>query len=280
MSNRRFSKAAMVLVSLAGVLIGFSSSSVLADSITTAMGSGTDAYIFSGKPDTVQANTGDLAVKNDGNETGDPWSRKAYLRFDLSKLLPGTENHIASSSLALTYDGNSAGGLTGFTNNIFSYELFGLKNGQPADGKPTQLGSWTTSEITWDNAPANTTTDGLTFTSADVVDLGSATIATTATAGAKLTFSSSALTSFLNSDTNGLVTLMIARNTNSAKNNGYFDFASSTNANASYAPTLDVSAAAPLPSAAASLALLCPAALLLVRCTRRQPITIESALTR
>jgi hypothetical protein len=169
--------------------------------------------------------------------------------FDLSQLT-SFAHHAGSSALTLTYDGNPAqsGLLWNFTDTHFTYELFGLKDGTAGD-----LNSgWMESGMTWGTAPGNVTTDGTSFNPALATDLGSATIPLEPAAGAALTFSSAALNSFLNADTNGLVTLMVARVTppqNGA--NGYQDFASKENTSFT-APTLNV-VAAPLPSTVAGV---------------------------
>lgn len=233
---------------------GMSGAAAHAESITTAAGNGADAYVISGSPDSNFGTSGDLQVKNDGSN--DAFNRKTYLRFDLTQFTSFT--HAAGgSSLTLTYDGNPAPSSVtwNYTDTTFSYELFGLNNGTAGDAS----GGWTESGITgitWNNAPGNTTTDGTTFSSSVATDLGSATIAIEPSAGTTLTFSSAALTNFLNADTNGLVTLMVVRNTppqNGA--NGYLDFASKENTGRFAAPTLSVSAA-PLPGAIPGFAVL------------------------
>ena len=176
-------------VSLVGAIAAISISSARADSITTAAGTGADAYVLSSGG--TFGSSSDLLVKNDASGPSDQFNRKIYLRFDLSQLTSFGHN-AGSSSLTLAYDGNPAqGGLTwNFTDASFTYELFGLKDGTAGD-----LNSgWTESGITWSTAPANTTTNGTSFNSTLATDLGSATIPLKPSAGATLTFSSAALT--------------------------------------------------------------------------------------
>ncbi|MBI1367543.1 MAG: PEP-CTERM sorting domain-containing protein [Planctomycetes bacterium] len=181
-------------------------------SVTTAVGNGADTYVE------FRTDAASSAITNFGNATtalvkaGVDISpareiyRKSYLRFDTSAF---GHAPVFSASLDLQTNGNNSTGV--------SFTVYGLNNGATGDAAPGS-GGWIegnggtdnspAGEITWNNAPANST--------ANNVDLASATLLGTFTGGVndeQLRFTSEALVNFLNADTNNLVTFIIVQTT-------------------------------------------------------------------
>jgi len=165
-----------------------------ADTITTADGNGADAY--------VETRSG---TNSADNNYGDVWRimtrvhlglelyRKSYLRFDLS----GITEEIISAGFEVTSTNNDCMG------EIIN--VYGLTDGVTGEGVPGG-GGWIESgdsSITWNNAPANASGTGVTT---DATLLG-----TFAKGGADETtvFTDPNLVTFLNNDSNGLVTLIV-----------------------------------------------------------------------
>ena len=168
--------------------------------ITTADGVGADTYVRwrEAEPES-DTNSGDAtSVRvNDPriqNSTGFTNTRKPYLRFDLSAV---GADLVSDATLELTYAGTATGELRDSV-----IRVFGLDDGDPGE-------SWGELDITWNNAPGN-------FQSCCNVDLNVATFLGEFTregalaAGELVSFSSAALVDFLNADTDGQVTLMLA----------------------------------------------------------------------
>ena len=176
--------------------------------ITTADGSGADAYLQESLP------TSNFGTAHDLIAWGDPAHMyKGYVRFDLSRI-----GYIELASLTCTtIDGQFAPGTT----------LWGLIDGDAGEFWP---------ELTtgWNNAPANDTSDATNF-------LPNATFLGVFenidnVAGGTGEFSGDALKDFLNADTDGLATLMFA------SPNGFTYLASKDNTNGFAPPTLVVTA--------------------------------------
>ena len=222
---------------------------VQALSVTTADGRGADAYIR-GQTQYRDNNFGGddrLATKNSaaGNH------RKAYLRFDIDADLCAS---VLTAQLTLATR-DDPWGANDDPNKVWTFNVFGLNDSASGDGDPDSSGSpgwWEGTGVSglvgqdvpgidWLNAPANDNTgDG--FTSAATL-LGTFAITGDSIAGQTIDFSSTALIDFLNSDTNGLVTLMIARDTlgdDPSTDTVIHFFASKEYQGGAYAPTLDI----------------------------------------
>ena len=128
------------------------------------------------------------------NSAGFSNTRKPYLRFDLSAV--GTDI-VTQATFQLTYSGTAAG-----ETRDSVIRVFGLDDGHPEEG-------WGELDITWNNAPGN-------FQSCCNVDGNDATFLGEFTREGDLavdeivSFSSEALVDFLNADSDGQVTLILA----------------------------------------------------------------------
>ncbi len=161
--------------------------------ITTADGNGADAHVVSNTPNDNFGDVEFVAVKND---SGNNIDRKGYFRFDLSNL--GT---VSDGSLNLVYVNQ-----TGASAIPSTYNIYGL-----IDGDTGEL--WDESGITWNNAPANITGSGNAFDNARATLLGMFSInVTTAVFGDVITITTPEISSFLQADTNQMVTFMVSRN--------------------------------------------------------------------
>jgi len=180
------------------VKIGTTYQSVVEDVavIPTSIGSGADAYIESryDNPATENQNFGSsttLELKNNGNPASSWLYRKSYLRFDTSAL---GGHQTLDATLKLTPYGTDSSSQT--------FNLFGLLDGDAGE-------SWAETGITWNNAPANDTAD-------NDIDLSRATLLAQfagGASGATIELGSSALLDFINADTDGLITLIVTRET-------------------------------------------------------------------
>jgi len=132
-----------------------------------------------------------LEVKNQSATTNE---RKSYIRFSLSSVT----QTIDAASVTFTLPSGTGGART--------YTLYGLKDNATGN-------SWSETGITWNNAPANDTADGGTFTS-DALLLSS--VAFGAGGVTTVTFTDVAIKNFLNADTDDLVTFMLYRTNSNA----------------------------------------------------------------
>ncbi len=175
--------------------------------ITTANGVGADAQIETRQGGTYgNSNYGaatTVQLKNAGpdpNNSNNYLSRKSYLRFDLNAM-EGLKTKEAA--LELTAFSGASGSYT--------FDVHGLLDGHTGE-------SWGESSITWNNAPGNDTAslDGVLAT--ETVFLGQIS-ATGYSAGQVLKLASQDLIDFLNTDSDGQVTLILTQFTHS---NDYF----------------------------------------------------------
>ena len=188
----------VILILAVGVLLP---ALAIASTITTANGVGADTHITRSDPNSNFGSEDHFSIKNDSG-TGDV-DRKGYIRFDVGCL----SNAISSATLSLTFVTAAAGSA-----NTNTFNVFGLSN---EDGD-----LWSESDINWSNAPANNQSSGTGFTS-DAVFLGTFTI-TLSQLGDSIPFTSPQLIEFLNNDTNGLVTLMLSRQSPASLHNQAF----------------------------------------------------------
>lgn len=210
---------------------------VIEVSITTTEGNGADSYIRSSfLNDAANVNFGSesiIAVKHDTGLPGN--NRKGYIRFDLTSIT----DPIVDASLGLIYAWRSGDRPA----NPSTYYVYGLIDGHPGE-------NWNESTITWNNAPANDRNSAGGFLAAETIFLGSYELSFPGTeAGDEILFTSNELVSFLQNDTDGLVTLMLTRQ---QRNFSIESFASKESALWS-APTLSVTVPEPATIAILSL---------------------------
>jgi hypothetical protein len=182
--------------------LGIASSGAQAITILTSDGNGADSYVRQGQASNNFGAETNVVIKGGNGST----TRKGYLRFDLSAI---TEP-ITDASITLTVSTNNSGGANPLPGQTFNVEFYGLVN--------EALDSWVEgdsgtdnlplNEITYDNAPANIS-PGNDF-DGDVLLLGTLNVPGTL-AGESITFSDPNLVAFLNSDTNGLASILMRR---------------------------------------------------------------------
>lgn len=164
--------------------------------ITTSMGKGRDASVRRG--DSREHESSELILVKNPFKGYEDYRRKGYLAFDLSALVG---DRVTFARLALTLEPSGFG----FASRVpdCEFTVYGLIN--------ETLDDWTASDLTWESAPANL--DGAAELDADRVKLlGRFTVARGQQHG-QVSIEGQQLVDFLNSDTNGTATLIIARNT-------------------------------------------------------------------
>lgn len=174
--------------------------------ISTALGGGADIYIKPGL--TNRQNS--LQVKNAERAGGDPSvTTKTYLKFDISGI-SGRLGEIEEAGLRLTTSFNSIGS-TGepAASEVFVYGL-----------TDESLDGWNESILIWDNAPANDPS-GNGLDEEKVIALGSIPVPATA-APEQVSYMSEELLAFIQSDTNGLITLILRREDTNGPHNLWF----------------------------------------------------------
>jgi len=216
-----------------GLAVLFSSQGGQAAAVlSTGLGNGADAYGNVSHATSYGASP-HIGVKHNSNRDN---HRIAYFRFDLAQA-PTT---IIGAALEMTFLESSD-----FRSRTpKQYVVYGLDDGHPGE-------QWDEATLTWSNAPARSDVwpaPAANPTEASV--LGFFTIDNaSAQEGDRISFSSDQLLSFLSSDTDGLVTLILARTT---KDFGVEVFASKEHG--SYpAPALVLATPVPLPPAAGLL---------------------------
>jgi hypothetical protein len=174
--------------------------------VFTSFGSGADTYVQATdatSPNEINFGVGSATVIKNPS-TANRFSRKSYLRFDLTGQTIGM---ISEATLSLTVQTNN------LASGSFTVSVYGLKDGVGENWIEGNGGTDNNpaGEIVWSNAPANAVGSGINFTS-DAALLGTLTVASTATTGTRVTFASNPdLLSFLNADTDNQVTFMLAR---------------------------------------------------------------------
>ena len=216
--------------------------------ITTADGNGADTFVhwYSSTPDPANCNMGGkptMETKSAGLEGGNQLYRKSYVRFDLSEI---DAADLADAALELTVAVTSEGQ---------TFNVYGLNDGNVGenweegtvdafynvltDSDPSN-DNW----ITWNNAPGNGDLNSVdpnetTFLGTFEGDLN----------GRKVGISGSELLSFLQADTDGLVTLIITRETHDPNYTGASHyFATKEHTNETLYPALLLTSAVPEPS--------------------------------
>ena len=166
--------------------------------ITTAQGRGADLNVRGGSV-FGPGNFGDHEILRVRNATDLGNARKSYLRFDLATL-PENIQKATGATLGLQLapaEGKSA------PDKIWTFTVAGLKDGATSE-------NWDEKTASWNNAPANDGSSALNLTP-DATPLGTFTIAGSGAAGQVVNFSSPELLKYLQGDTNGEVTFIIAR---------------------------------------------------------------------
>ncbi|MFG0290095.1 MAG: DNRLRE domain-containing protein [Rhodopirellula sp. JB044] len=159
--------------------------------ITTAMGRGGDATIIMSNDPTF-LDPALITVKNCESE----YRRKGYLRFDLTTI---KGSNFKNAKLILTLQENHWASLRAPHDVLYS--VFGVTD--------ESLDGWSPEDLRWENAPAN-------VDASDQVDeskarrLGSMLVIDGRATGQVL-LQSNELNEFVNADTNGLVTLIVVR---------------------------------------------------------------------
>jgi len=195
-------------------------------SLTTGDGVGADAYVRLGTPTTNYGSATDVLTKNNGSGST---TRKSYLRFDLSSL---PQTALEAWLSFDTFVNNEGGG--GTTPQEQVVNVYGLDDGDAGE-------SWGESTITWNNAPANNTSNNGILGNASL--LGQFTVSAADVPGRTM-FSNQNLVDFVNADTDGRATIILTR----VSSNGSWNLGFASDEHATFlSPTLSI--AIPEPSA-------------------------------
>ena len=164
-----------------------------------------DTYVRSGGNAALNYGSASMIqVKNAfGNTNSGDAHRKSYIGFGLGAVVPAT---VTSATLSLTVASNTSN-LVGnnINNEPYTFHVYGLLEAQD---------NWDESTLTWNTAASygNDTTSPNNIVGE--VDLGTFTINGFGGApGSTVSFTSAALTSFVQSDTNGTISIVLARDT-------------------------------------------------------------------
>jgi len=181
--------------------------------ITTSAGDGADSFVeFGTDINDTFGSDGFIRVRlhpANGTDDNARFTRRSVIRFDLSSI---TETPVTSGdvNLELTFDGgfDPIGNPPEFPNATFpvTFDLYGITNGVAADASPVSTG-WVESTVAGSNAPGGSNSTSLNGDATGL--LASVTINSTASANDSIAFTSAALTNFILSDTNDLVTFII-----------------------------------------------------------------------
>ena len=182
--------------------------------IGTYEGNGADLNVRGGTVANDNHNNAWLRVRNATNLDS---ARKAYMRFDLSKLASPVKNATSASVTLqmLPAEGNSP------PDENWTFDIFGLNDGAPEE-------NWGETTVTWNNAPVSDPDSPVVLETDKVAALGQFSVVGKGVAGDKIVFSTPALLKFLQSDTDGLATFIITRREqgNDEQNNVTHIFAS------------------------------------------------------
>ena len=219
--------------------LGIAASNLSAVTILTSDGNGADSYVRQGQASNNFGAESNIVLKGGNGST----TRKGYLRFDLSAI---TEP-ITDASITLFVSTNNSGGANPLPGQTFNVDIYGLANEGLDNWVEGDSGSdnLPLNEITYGNAPANIS-PGNDF-DGDALLLGTLNVPGTL-AGESITFSDPNLVAFLNSDTNGLASILMRRQLGGSSN---LAFSSKEGANT---PQLDLTTI-PEPSAFAMVLL-------------------------
>jgi hypothetical protein len=218
-------KTLKTLLTILTISISFQvQADTVSETFTTADGAGMDIYIKPG----MTNRQGTLQVKNAERAGGDPHvTTKTYLKFDISGFSDRLDD-IEGAGLQLTVSRNTLSG-----------------DGPPAEMQvfvygltDESLDNWDETEVIWESAPGNDiTSNGLDMEK--VVALGQMDIPATS-APQVVSYMSAELASFVATDTNGVVTLILLRQDTDAAQNLWFDSKEDAGGNTSDMPTLEL----------------------------------------
>ena len=172
------------------------SATPLAFSGTTTLEASADAFVRAGNDGTTNfaaTNFGTLSTLVVKNSATAITQRKSYVRFDLT----GQDIHVTPNA-SLQFAVSSA------WVDATPLQVYGLKNADAGE-------SWGESTITWNNAPANTTSSGDGLVSSRVTLLGTLAVTGAQPLGQVLELRSAALDAFLLADTDNKVTFILTR---------------------------------------------------------------------
>lgn len=195
-----------------------------------------DAYVQSGtnSNNNYGSSLQDFIKRQDGSV----YNRVSYIGFDLSGL---PDLAVAEATLSLNFVESTATDATD-ADIVYEFEVFGLID--------ENLDNWGENTITWVTAPGLAPTTTQTFSSTLLASLG--TFSLTGKGLGAFDFTSQAFVDFLNSDTNDIATLVLARTTNqqestSTSSNNYIHAVASKENTAVAGPALTVTQLTPVP---------------------------------
>ncbi|MCG8650687.1 MAG: DNRLRE domain-containing protein [Pirellulales bacterium] len=198
--------------------------------VNTSTGNGADAYIQASDPE-VHGSKTLILVKNslpfDGKKH---YSRKGYMRFDLSELA-GQSVQRVRLELENQYSGWGFAALVPDAR----FRVYGLKRGVWDD--------WTEGQIDWENAPANDPASGSELLEDRVVPLGEFLVPQGVSSGVSL-LETPELTEFIAAGGEQEVTLIITRVTKELQAGGLVHAFASRRHPSATAPTLRIAVAA------------------------------------
>lgn len=176
-----------------------------------------DGFIRGNQANTVQPDTQLTITSSQGG-------RIAYIQFDLS----GQDGTFSDAVLSVSVSNNN--------NAATVYDVYGLNDLVTGE-------AWDESTLTYNNAPGNGGFPVITDSSL----LDSFTLSSSTTSvGDTINLSASAITDYLNADTNGIVSFIIVRNATNGIN-GEGSALHSTEGNALLAPSLEFTVTSTIP---------------------------------
>lgn len=182
-----------------------------------------DAYVWGGEPnDHVSEDL--LLLKNSKDREGP--HRKAYLRFNLD---PVGDREVQQAELSLRFVPTGWGLASHLTDSVF--EVYGIT----AD----EFDAWSHPSMTWQSAPANDLSDGVSLLPGTATLLGRFELPQGIQSGS-FGIRGEKLTSFLNRDRNRLATLVVVRTTVENRAGGLVHAFASARHSYLPAPTLSV----------------------------------------
>lgn len=197
-----------------------------------------DAYVQRTAPSDNFGESENLLLKN--STSG--FDRKVYLQFDVSELGP-----VQNATLDLSFFEPSG---SGGENIDWAFEVYGLNDGEAGElwiegsGQSGITGATPPNPIAWNNAPASNKSSGNQILN-NATSLGTFNIFGRS---ADISFTSQALSDYLNQDTNGIATLIIVRNTFESPGNDNVHVAASSEHTTLAGPSLTATITPPPPS--------------------------------
>jgi hypothetical protein len=195
----------MRTIALALLLAAFATSPAFAAnevSLTSDMGAGADAFVRGGSSATVNQTSPltTFLVKGELDVNNGLFRRKAYIRIDRSTLACDVQ----AAVFQLTVVEGDRGGTfpNGAPDVTWDFDVYGLVDGHAGE-------AWTETTITWANAPGNLNANEMDASA--TVHLASFTIDDRGVTGATVSVAGPALASFVNADTDGRLTFIVAR---------------------------------------------------------------------